>query len=165
MENPTIIFCDGSAVLERYNPERLGGSGVYMKFKGDKEKFYRIGWKYTKTGRSELYALIIALSKIKNIPSNVEIVFDSEYVQLSVKERLRDWKLRGWVGSQGIVKNKELWIEIDRLLMGLGNVNFTYTWHKGHKKDYENPLTYGNCIADMLADYKTQEHYYVDEEV
>lgn len=165
MQNPKRIFCDGSAVLERYNPERLGGSGVYMIFQDGSEKFYRVGWKYTKTGRAELYALIVALGRLKNIPSHVEIVFDSEYVQLSVRDRINDWKLRGWVGSQGIVKNKELWIEIDRLLMNLNNVSFTYTWHKGHKKDYDNPLTYGNCIADILADYKTQDYYYIDENV
>lgn len=163
--NPVRVFCDGSAVLEKYNPDRLGGSGVYMVYSDGSERFFRIGWKYTKTGRAELYSLIIALKHLENTPNDVEIVFDSQYVQLSVRDRIHEWKLRGWVGSAGVVKNKELWMEVDRLLMGLDNINFTYTWHKGHRTDYENPLTYGNCVADLLADYKTQEKYFEDEEI
>ena len=34
---------------------------------------------------------------------------------------------------------------------------------RGHEKDVNNPIIYGNHVADMLADYKNFEDYELDK--
>ena len=60
-----------------------------------------------------------------------------------IKEWIHNWKKNNWKTSKREpVKNKELWIELDKLV-SLHNIQ--WKWVKGHSGDY------GNERADYLA--------------
>jgi ribonuclease HI len=50
-----------------------------------------------------------------------------------------------WKGSKGAIKNRDLWERLFALVWGGPRV-VTFTWIKGHKKDYPN-----NNRVDELA--------------
>ena len=68
------------------------------------------------------------------------VVLDSKYVLDAITKRwLQLWEKNGWKTSAGTgVKNKELWMEISRLLPEFSNLD--YQWTKGHANDEGNNL-------------------------
>lgn len=154
------IWCDGSATL---SGDRKGGSGVYIRNDDGTEEMYSIGWINTKTGRAELHALLLALQHLKNEKIRVDFYFDSEYVRLGVKERVWNWKRANWYNTAGRVKNRDLWEKIIKRIEYLPQVIFHYHHIKGHQDNLDDEIVEGNNIADYLANYKTQEKYYDDE--
>ena len=92
------IWTDGSAIV---TGDRLGGSGVYMKYGDGTERMFSKGWRNTKTGRAEIHALLIALSKLENEPSKVTFYMDSEYVQRSILVYMPNWLENNWMGAAG----------------------------------------------------------------
>ena len=91
----------------------------------------------------ELTALIKALLTLKE-PCRVEISSDSRYLLDAFrKEWIRKWKKNGWrTASRQPVLNRDLWQELDRLLM---MHEPRYRWVKGHS------LTPENNRCDQLA--------------
>ena len=77
----------------------------------------------------ELTAVIEALKKI-NLKTTIKIYTDSKYVKLGITEWILNWKKNGWItSSKKDVKNKNLWIELDKLV----NKNkIQWEWVKGH---------------------------------
>ena len=77
----------------------------------------------------ELTAVIEALKKI-NLKTTIKIYTDSKYVKLGITEWILNWKTNGWkTSSKKDVKNKSLWIELDKLV----NKNeIIWEWVKGH---------------------------------
>ena len=77
----------------------------------------------------ELTAVIEALKKI-NLKTTIKIYTDSKYVKLGITEWIVNWKKNGWItSSKKDVKNKNLWIELDKLV----NKNkIEWEWVKGH---------------------------------
>ena len=59
----------------------------------------------------------------------VTIVSDSEYVVKGASEWLPKWQLRGWKGTTGPVKNRELWESIALLKQHL---DIKFKWCRGH---------------------------------
>ncbi|MEN3954986.1 ribonuclease H family protein [Ligilactobacillus salivarius] len=93
--------------------------------------------------RMEIMALKKALLDLKQRELQNEkilVVLDSKYVLDAItKLWLQSWEKNGWKTSAGTgVKNKELWMEISRLLPEFPNLD--YQWTKGHANDEGNNL-------------------------
>ena len=92
----------------------------------------------TTNNRMELGALINGLEALK-MPTEVEVVTDSEYVARGCREWLPGWKANGWRRREGKslkpLKNEELWKRLDELL-ALHRVRFTVV--RGHSGHAEN---------------------------
>lgn len=93
--------------------------------------------------RMEIMALEKALLDLKQRELQNEkilVVLDSKYVLDAITKRwLQSWEKNGWKTSAGTgVKNKELWMEISRLLPEFPNLD--YQWTKGHANDEGNNL-------------------------
>ena len=131
------IYTDGAC---SGNPGK-GGWGVYLKI--DNEEIQLNGAKdNTTNNRMELTAVIEALKYLK-CKSNINLFTDSKYVMQGIEEWIHNWKKNNWKTSKKEpVKNKELWIELDKLV-SLHNIQ--WKWVKGHSGDY------GNERADYLA--------------
>jgi len=131
------IYTDGAC---SGNPGK-GGWGVYLKI--NNEEIELNGAKdNTTNNKMELTAVIEALKYLK-CKSNINLFTDSKYVMQGIDEWIHNWKKNNWKTSKKEpVKNKELWIELDKLV-SLHNIQ--WKWVKGHSGDY------GNERADYLA--------------
>ena len=135
--NKIKIFTDGAC---KGNPGPGGWGAVIISQKYRKElKGYESS---TTNNRMELVAVIRALKSIIT-PSNIEITTDSKYVKNGITEWIKNWERNNWQTAQKKpVKNKELWIELNKLTKGH---NITWEWVKGHSGHFENER------ADTLA--------------
>lgn len=150
------IWTDGSATIKE---DRKGGSGVYMKWDDGLEVMLSKGWRYTKTGRAEIHAFLLALKQLDNEPTSATFYMDSEYVMKSVIEYMPAWLENNWMGSAGPVKNKDLWLQVLNELDRTPEVLKTYVHVKGHQDRMDDEAAFGNSVADYLANYKTQEKW------
>ena len=98
--------------------------------------------KNTTNNRMEILAAIMALKKIKS-NSQITIYTDSTYVKNGITEWMFNWKKNDWkTASKKPVKNKDLWIKLDKLCQ---NNKVSWKWVKGHATNKYNNL------ADQLA--------------
>ena len=131
------IYTDGAC---SGNPGK-GGWGAYIKIE-DQEIELNGSIDNTTNNRMELTAVIEALKYLKD-ESNINLYTDSKYVMQGIKEWIHKWKINNWKNSKKeTVKNKELWIELDKLV-SIHHIN--WNWVKGHSGDQ------GNEKADYLA--------------
>ena len=140
MRPDVIIYTDGAC---KGNPGP-GGWGVYIKDNTTAHSFYG-GAKNTTNNKMELQAAIEALvyAELACEDSRVLIFTDSFYVKNGVEGWVKGWKHNGWKTKAGKpVKNKDLWIELDRQAQ---LVKPEWHWVKGHSGDL------GNDKADALA--------------
>lgn len=149
------IFCDGSCNSKHC--EKLGGSGVYIQWK-DKEYFISKGFSNTKIGRREAEAFLFALKAIKKeIRCTATFYIDSEYVVNMLKRHYLTWKM-----GELQAESMDLWNEIFKEVEDHRKLRIKVNWIKGHQKNLEDPLVFGNNVADLLADYKSHLEYRVD---
>ena len=130
------IYTDGAC---SGNPGKGGWAAVILngnsieKISGSAEN--------TTNNRMELMALISALKFVKD--QNLEIFTDSKYAKDGIEKWIINWKKNGWkTSNKEDVKNKDLWIELDKLNK---KKKIKWTWVKGHAGDKYNSL------ADELA--------------
>lgn len=98
--------------------------------------------KNTTNNRMEILAAIMALKKIKS-NSQITIYTDSTYVKNGITEWVFNWKKNDWkTASKKPVKNKDLWIKLDKLCE---KNKVSWKWVKGHATNKYNNL------ADQLA--------------
>ena len=98
--------------------------------------------KNTTNNRMEILAAIMALKKIKS-NSQITIYTDSTYVKNGITEWMFNWKKNDWkTASKKLVKNKDLWIKLDKLCE---KNKVSWKWVKGHATNKYNNL------ADQLA--------------
>jgi len=98
--------------------------------------------KNTTNNRMEILAAIMALKKIKS-NSQITIYTDSTYVKNGITEWMLNWKKNDWkTASKKPVKNKDLWIKLDKLCE---KNKVSWKWVKGHATNKYNNL------ADQLA--------------
>ena len=124
------IYTDGSCLG---NPGNGGWAAIIIndgkktKIKGSK--------KNTTNNQMELLAPIKALKKIPK-GSIVQIITDSKYVKSGITEWIHNWKKNGWkTANKQLVKNKELWIELDFLS---NEFEIKWIWVKAHSTDRLN---------------------------
>jgi len=98
--------------------------------------------KNTTNNRMEILAAIMALKKIKS-NSQITIYTDSTYVKNGITEWMFNWKKNDWkTARKKPVKNKDLWIKLDKLCE---KNKVSWKWVKGHATNKYNNL------ADQLA--------------
>ena len=132
------IYTDGACAG---NPGP-GGWGAVIFDQDDKQRNISGSEKNTTNNRMELLAAIMSLKKIKS-NSEVIIFTDSIYVKNGITEWMKNWKKNGWKNSsKQPVKNKDLWVKLDKLCEAN---SVSWKWVKGHSTNEFNNL------ADELA--------------
>nr|WP_035167802.1 ribonuclease H family protein [Lentilactobacillus curieae] len=110
--------------------------------------------------RMEIMGLRNALQYLVDEELNekkVHVIADSKYVLDAITLGwLAGWRKRGYKRSQGELKNRELWQDIDKLLPKFTNI--VYSWTKGHADND------GNVYVDELLN-KTMDQMTAGKEV
>ena len=118
------IYTDGAC---RGNPG-IGGWGALIEY-GDAVKEYCGGSKETTNNQMELKAAIEGLKVLKE-PCIVNLTTDSKYVMQGITSWIQNWKKNNWKNSaKKDVKNKDLWIELDKYV---AKHDVRWHWVKGH---------------------------------
>ena len=131
------IYTDGAC---RGNPG-VGGWGALIEYENHNKEIFG-GEKLTTNNQMELMAAIQGLKALSE-KCNVNLTTDSKYVMDGINSWIKNWKRNDWKNSQKQnVKNKDLWIQLDKL-----NEQHDVKWHwvKGHSGHPQNEL------ADQLA--------------
>jgi ribonuclease HI len=131
------IFTDGAC---KGNPGP-GGWGALLCY-GKIEKELYGGELSATNNKMELMGAIKALEALSR-PCQVILTTDSQYVRKGILEWVEGWKRRGWLtAAKKPVKNKELWVRLDKARV---KHDIQWKWVKGHSG---HP---GNERADDLA--------------
>ena len=135
--NEFRIFTDGAC---KGNPGPGGWGAIII---SHKSKIELNGYEnFTTNNRMELKAVIEGIKSIGS-PSRVEITTDSKYVKNGITDWIINWKKNNWQTAQKKpVKNKDLWIDLEKLTE---SHSITWKWVKGHSGHFENER------ADALA--------------
>ncbi len=137
LKNKIIIYTDGAC---KGNPGK-GGWGVVI-IDNNISKELSGSSNNTTNNIMEMTAAIEALSYFKS-SKDILIFTDSKYVLLGITEWVHNWKSNNWVNKKKEqIKNKTLWLELDRL-NDFHSVK--WQWVKAHNGDP------GNERADYLA--------------
>jgi ribonuclease HI len=131
------IYTDGAC---RGNPG-VGGWGALIEYENHNKEIFG-GEKLTTNNQMELMAAIQGLKALSE-KCIVNLTTDSKYVMDGINSWIKNWKRNNWKNSQKQnVKNKDLWIQLDKL-----NEQHDVRWHwvKGHSGHPQNEL------ADQLA--------------
>ena len=139
MNNKIKIYTDGAC---SGNPGKGGWGAVLIYSDKYKEEYLSGADKLTTNNKMELTATIESLKSIKK-PNHIELYTDSQYVKNGISLWIINWKNNGWkTANKKPVANKELWIELDKIVQFH---NVTWFWIKGHSGNHYNE------IADQLA--------------
>ena len=142
-----IIYTDGSCLK---NPGPGGYAAIIIDTYSKNMKEISGGAIATTNNRMELSAAIEAL---KILPENSDIILytDSQYLQNAfIQNWLINWKINGWKTATGKeVANKDLWVELDRLVK---KHHIDWQWVKGH-----NNVKY-NERCDVLANTEAKKY-------
>ena len=119
-----IIYTDGAC---SGNPG-IGGWGVVI-LVNKQEILLNGGDQLTTNNKMELTAAIKALEYFET-KKDLTIYTDSKYVKDGIESWIINWKKNGWkTSTKKIVKNKELWMQLDNLI---NKHSVTWKWVKGH---------------------------------
>jgi ribonuclease HI len=125
-----LIYTDGAC---RGNPGPGGWAAVLIYRKQRKE--ISGGSPATTNNRMELQAAIQGLGALKE-PCSIEFFTDSEYLRNGIMNYVRTWKRNGWqTKDKAPVKNKDQWLDLDRLTQVH---QIAWRWLKGHAGHKEN---------------------------
>ena len=131
------IYTDGAC---RGNPG-VGGWGALIEYENHNKEIFG-GEKLTTNNQMELLAAIQGLKALSE-KCIVNLTTDSKYVMDGINSWIKNWKRNNWKNSQKQnVKNKDLWIQLDKLNE---QHDVKWYWVKGHSGHPQNEL------ADQLA--------------
>ena len=131
------IYTDGAC---RGNPGE-GGWGVLIEYENTRKEYFG-GKILTTNNQMELLAAIEGLKALKE-PCIVNLTTDSKYVMQGITSWIDKWKKNNWKNAaKKNVKNKDLWVELDKYA-AIHDVK--WYWVKGHSGHEQNE------IADQLA--------------
>ena len=112
-----------------------GGWGALLRWNGH-EKELSGGEDETTNNRMEMMAVIKALEALKGQGKEIDLYTDSKYVMQGIEEWLAGWKARGWkTAAKKPVKNQDLWMQIDELVV---QHKIKFHWVKGHAGHPDN---------------------------
>ena len=139
------IYTDGAC---RGNPGP-GGYGCII-VRGGKTRELKGGERETTNNLMEMTAAIVALQQLEE-PCEVELTTDSQYLVKGMTEWMDGWIRKNWVNaSKQPVKNKNMWLELQRLDQ---RHQIKWIWVRGHNGHPENER------ADVLANEGIDELY------
>jgi len=137
------IYTDGAC---RGNPGP-GGWGALLECNNYKKEI-KGSASLTTNNIMELTAVIESLKLLKQ-SSKIIITTDSTYVKNGITDWIHNWKLKGWkTANKKPVKNKPLWVELDKLS---NKHQIEWKWIRGHTGHF------GNEKADELANKAIDE--------
>ena len=111
-----------------------GGWGALL-FYNNQKKILKGFLAKTTNNIMEMTAVVESLKALKE-PCEVVIYSDSKYVIDGATKWLFNWKRNGWKNSQKQeVKNKDLWVDLDSLLV---KNSVEFVWIKGHNNNEFN---------------------------
>lgn len=133
--SPLIVFTDGGCIG---NPGK--GAWAYLVDDGVSRMEDTDGDPLTTNNKMELQAVIEALSAISAKTDwkgrAIRIHTDSQYVRNGITAWIKTWSANGWkTASKEPVKNKELWIELQKWDQAL---HPEWKWVKGHAGNANN---------------------------
>ena len=131
------IYSDGAC---RGNPGP-GGWGALLCYNGT-ERELSGAVTDTTNNRMELLAAIMGLEALTR-PAAVTLTTDSQYVKNGITDWLAKWKKNNWqTAAKRPVKNRDLWLRLDRACQPH---RIEWQWVRGHSGHRENER------ADRLA--------------
>ncbi|MBI4375367.1 MAG: ribonuclease HI [Elusimicrobia bacterium] len=141
---PWIIYTDGAC---SGNPGPGGWAALTL---SPEQNVQELGGfaHHTTNNRMEVTAAIEALRWVgaQGRPAPITIYSDSYYVVLGASKWKHAWKRRQWRNPEGDeIPNRDLWEELDRLMIGLGEASLSWRYVRGHSG---SP---GNDRCDQLA--------------
>ena len=126
------IYTDGACFG---NPGPGGWASIIIKIDTGKRIKIMGSELSTTNNRMELRAVIESLRGIPK-ESKLAIFTDSKYVINGIESWIIKWKKNNWIGSnKKLVKNKDLWLDLDGLTKSL---SIKWNWVKGHSGNIEN---------------------------
>ena len=130
------IYTDGACFG---NPGPGGWASIIIKIDTGKRIKIMGSELSTTNNRMELRAVIESLRGIPK-ESKLAIFTDSKYVINGIESWIMKWKKNNWMGSnKKLVKNKDLWLDLDGLTKSL---SIKWNWVKGHSGNIENEEVY-----------------------
>jgi ribonuclease HI len=137
MEEKVEIFTDGAC---QGNPGP-GGWGVILRYKGVERELSGFSPETT-NNRMELKAAIEGVKALKR-SVKADLYTDSQYLRDGITKWLFQWKKNNWrLSNKSVVKNRDLWEELDNLVQ---SHHISWHWVRGHAGHPENER------ADTLA--------------
>ena len=136
------IFSDGAC---KGNPGKGGWGAVLIYLDHIKEIN---GFEPDTTNNiMELTAVIKAIESLKE-KCHIKITTDSNYVKEGISTWIHTWKENGWkTANKKIVKNKNLWMQLDELS---AKHIIEWKWVKAHAGDPMNEEV--DCLAKKAAE-------------
>jgi len=136
------IFTDGAC---RGNPGP-GGYGSIIRTR-DQQNEISGSAKNTTNNIMELTAAVVALKQLKE-PCEVVLTSDSQYLVKGMTQWIEGWSKKGWVtATNQPVKNKDIWLELDKL----NKIHkISWKWVRGHQGHAENERC--DLLANMAVD-------------
>ena len=136
------IFTDGAC---RGNPGP-GGYGSIIRTR-DQENEISGSAKSTTNNIMELTAAVVALKQLKE-PCEVTLTSDSQYLVRGMTQWIEGWAKKGWLtAAKQPVKNKDIWLELNKL----NKIHkISWKWVRGHQGHAENERC--DLLANMAVD-------------
>ena len=136
------IFTDGAC---RGNPGP-GGYGSIIRTR-DQENEISGSAKSTTNNIMELTAAVVALKQLKE-PCEVTLTSDSQYLVKGMTQWIEGWAKKGWLtAAKQPVKNKDIWLELNKL----NKIHkISWEWVRGHQGHKENERC--DLLANMAVD-------------
>ena len=126
------VYTDGACLG---NPGPGGWASIIIKINTGERKKKTGSEIVTTNNRMELTAVIESLKDIPN-DSKIVIYTDSKYVINGIEMWILKWKKNNWLGAnKKSVKNKDLWLVLDKLVK---NIYIEWNWVKGHSGNVIN---------------------------
>ena len=142
--NKVVMYTDGACSGNNRKTAKTAGCGVYVPWSTDQNISEKLPWPPFTNTRAELYAVILALTKVK-VPAekNILIYTDNDFTVKCVNDYIPKWQRTDWKTSTGKeVLNQDL-------LHKLADLMDTTTFEIKHIPGHAG--IQGNEIADTLA--------------
>lgn len=148
-----VVHADEACLGNGTEPPNPGGAGglVELPRRGSVvRRDYFLCEPDTTNNRMALRSAIAALSLIgaRGRSLKVELVSDSNYLVLGMREWVPKWRARGWRRKGGAIENLDLWQELVALAE---RHQVRWRWVRGHASDPKNEY------ADFLATRAAKE--------
>jgi ribonuclease HI len=140
--------CRGQNQEKSLDRQTIGAWAYLIKYKNDQTSSFEASIQTT-SNQQELLGVINALKILKKFSVPIVIYSDSKLVVNGMTLWIKNWMKNGWqTKSHELVKNKDLWIELNNLTSKFDQVEFRHI--KGHAGNKENEQV--DLLANIAMD-------------